>query len=79
MINESEDIARARLGVAAHQLQRDDDVLLGILVDAVGVEADGPVEAADSEGARPDEPADADALDLEAVPVDLKRVGARVL
>jgi hypothetical protein len=47
-------------------------------VNAVGVEADGPVEAADSEGARPDEIADADAPDLEAVPVDLKRVGARI-
>jgi len=46
---------RPQLDIATHQLQEDNDVVPSDVVIAVGVEADGPIEATNSEGGLPNE------------------------
>jgi len=43
-------VVRPQLDIATHQLQEDNDVVPSDVVIAVGVEADGPIEATNSEG-----------------------------
>lgn len=75
LVHKRQIVARPHLGIIGHELQRDSGIYFGALGYPVRVEADGRVVAADREGVRLEEIADADAP-LEAVPDDLEPVDA---
>ena len=75
LVDQTQDTGCAHLGVLAQKLEVNGDAVRAALAEPIGIEADGPVMAADGEGAGPDELAYADSLVL-AVPEDPEHVAA---